>query len=757
MGFWPSRNTETKAAELMPRPVDARAVSHVTGPITQGLTMPGSDMDMGRQVNIYEKVLWVFRCVDARATAIARIPIVARKYGDDDSTAREDPLTKLLNQFPNTYESAFQFRYRLSTQLMLSRKGAFIEVVRSEAGRIVELHLLPSDNVEPIPDARTYVSGYRVKTNDGWVDLPKDKIIWIKLKPHPTRVYEQMTPLVAAGLTVDTDYLARLFNRQYLANNGRPGVIVAVKTGTGISNEDMQVLKSRYSGGPQDAGMATVIEADELSIAQMTGSPDASHINTLSASKEEILLAFGTPESQLGNASGRTFDNADAETEIYYTQTVQPEGDGTLNPFDQFTEGGMSDDIYLTHDWSTVDVLQRVKRREQQQAMAEYDKGLITTDEYLLATGRKPWKVAGTQVLWVPTGKLAITKDDETQEEVQKLVQVGAGAPPAAPEDDPNAPMGPEDQNRLKVLSERLSALTELKALPSVQTKARKQPEQEEPPPGGAAAPVAAAALLVASDRVPPQRLQLETQMTAVVQSLLARYIRALTGRLTGVKIRKDTRYWSPAGNKPLDVTALINRVPATKSYLEDLEDAINPARTRVARRFLREHGGDMPSSSELNRRINRQLLDQMETSFGKVLDILETVIAEADIPGASIEDLTDVITQVADTKTDGWARQQGRHAAGVVNEGVQAVIAEDIPQMMKTWHSIDDDRVRPSHWAVDVDTVGTSQKFRVGTSLMSYPRDPAGPIEQVANCRCWLTFRPATEGDRPGTPPLED
>lgn len=56
-----------------------------------------------------------------------------------------------------------------------------------------------------------------------------------------------------------------------------------------------------------------------------------------------------------------------------------------------------------------------------------------------------------------------------------------------------------------------------------------------------------------------------------------------------------------------------------------------------------------------------------------------------------------------------------------------------------KKWVARMDSRTRPDHAHVHGTTLPIDQLFTVGAALMSYPGDPAGPLEQTANCRCIL------------------
>lgn len=123
---------ETKAA--VPKNPLPRATG---GTRSLGMSVAGaSSWDIDQAITYgYERVIWVYRCVDTIASNAASIPIIEREYDDNTGQVVDDPpLMRLLNRRANPYETAQQFRYRLASQLLLSRRGAFIEVVRNNAG-----------------------------------------------------------------------------------------------------------------------------------------------------------------------------------------------------------------------------------------------------------------------------------------------------------------------------------------------------------------------------------------------------------------------------------------------------------------------------------------------------------------------------------------------------------------------------------------------------------------------------------------------
>lgn len=68
---------------------------------------------------------------------------------------------------------------------------------------------------------------------------------------------------------------------------------------------------------------------------------------------------------------------------------------------------------------------------------------------------------------------------------------------------------------------------------------------------------------------------------------------------------------------------------------------------------------------------------------------------------------------------------------------------AVDSGKHTKTWHTMADDRVRGTHIPLNGETIPIDALFEVGDSLMRFPKDLMydPDWDEVANCRCWLTF----------------
>jgi uncharacterized protein with gpF-like domain len=128
---------------------------------------------------------------------------------------------------------------------------------------------------------------------------------------------------------------------------------------------------------------------------------------------------------------------------------------------------------------------------------------------------------------------------------------------------------------------------------------------------------------------------------------------------------------------------------------------------------------------------------------YGAVAQIIDS----ATVNGASIPDVSDQIEQLfGDTDVAKWknrARTVARtEVVGAYNGGTydafSMIVANDpSTPWVKRWLATEDHRTRPDHVEADGQVVPFSQPFIIGGFPMMYPHDPAGPPQEVINCRC--------------------
>ena len=78
-------------------------------------------------------------------------------------------------------------------------------------------------------------------------------------------------------------------------------------------------------------------------------------------------------------------------------------------------------------------------------------------------------------------------------------------------------------------------------------------------------------------------------------------------------------------------------------------------------------------------------------------------------------------------------------HGAG--NYGAKKQAESTGLNMRREWIAASGERTRSSHNAADGQTVGMDEPFTVGDAKLMFPGDPAGPADEIINCRCAVGY----------------
>lgn len=698
-----------------------------------GYSSPGKPYkdgwDVERGINqAMERVVWVYKSVNAIASNAASLPI-GQRIGDwrIGEMKYDAPILSLLNRRPNPSTDAFTFRHMLSSQVLLSRKGAFVEIVRNRMGDVSALILHQPQHVFPIPDLKTFVSGYSVEyPNTEKHPVASENMMWIKV-PHPIDPYKGQTPLESAGLAIEFDYYSRVYNRNFVINDGRPGGILVV-TGD-MEEEQAEEIGRRFRGTTGSniggAGRVTVMSADDAKyIDTSTNQRDAQYTEARSMNKEEILLAFGVPESVIGNASNRTFANADVELEVFWRETMLPHLTLLERALDILDD---DPETYFAYDLDSVAILSRDDRERNKFHLEELKQGAISIDEYRELTGREG---VGVDELLIPTNLSPVVMSTDGSG-LQDGDRVNPNQRPGRRPDNqpdeaiPSVGGGGNGGSGPKPTSPRLSTDNTYDPTPRPIFEPALAPLSH--PMGDNVKENTAARRTRALDR-------LEASVTLQVGSFFKRQQRVLGEKASSKKMKER---WD--GGEKISVDDIFD----SKVWDDQLSA---DAKTWISAVFL---DGAIDIAGE-----TFDKLDMQEKQVGELIeDRIKHILVVNEATKKNLQKILDEFAgrphssfsaAVQDWLKESFAKRLKTivktEVSGAFNAGLLWA-ARQLGYTRKIWIHTDIASGREEHHLVANSTVGIDEAFDVSGKAVRFPGDFDGDGHSVINCRCTLSF----------------
>lgn len=192
----------------------------------------------------------------------------------------------------------------------------------------------------------------------------------------------------------------------------------------------------------------------------------------------------------------------------------------------------------------------------------------------------------------------------------------------------------------------------------------------------------------------------------------------------------------------------------------QDLLGATQKTRESAATSAVRPITSTMGVSFELEAPLVKDLVAKAGVRAAKISipglrDAVYLAIRQAFEEGLSVDQTAALIYEKADNLAGYQAEMLARtDLIGTANGGSLLAAKTVWPQggITKRWvnatdsNTINDGRIRPTHMEANGQEVPIDGHFIVGGARMLYPGDPAGPDDEVCNCRCTLVYHDALQ-----------
>jgi hypothetical protein len=180
---------------------------------------------------------------------------------------------------------------------------------------------------------------------------------------------------------------------------------------------------------------------------------------------------------------------------------------------------------------------------------------------------------------------------------------------------------------------------------------------------------------------------------------------------------------------------AVVSRHIADPLGDQVVKDAMDTATAVVPDHVLQRHVADhVGAVRAMAPHIDESVQGVLSEAFREELTLGETMQRLEDVGGLS------------QTSAFATARTE---LNGISQGAIAASIAHDEKTGAKIWHSVGDDRTRPSHLDMEGIEVSPGGLFLVGGFEARAPGDPMLPLEERIFCRCWIAVRALTGEER--------
>lgn len=328
----------------------------------------------------YREVEVVNRAIELIINGLIEIPIIVEGGGPVKK------VDKLINRSPNPFEDRVKFFRRAFLDYLLDG-NAFFYYDKTN------LYVLPANDVEVIPDPKTFIShynflirnmqqssvyGYGKQTTrqESALKFGTDEIIHIK-SDNEDSIYRGSPRLKSIKRLIELYYYLINFQRQFFKNNGIPGIVLQTDSvlSPKVKERVLEQWRQSYStifGGARspailDGGLQ-ISPFGQIKFSELDFEASVERI------QQDIAKALGVPYVLLKSGNNA---NIAANQVLFYNHTVMPILEQFCSAFAHFFNG----DIIIRPDRAAVSSLRADEKTQALYYSSLVNTGIITPNE----------------------------------------------------------------------------------------------------------------------------------------------------------------------------------------------------------------------------------------------------------------------------------------------------------------------------------------------------------------------------------------
>lgn len=552
---------------------------------------------------------------------------------------------------------------------------------------------------------------------------------------NPYDEWRGLAPLTAIFNAAESDYLAGVYTRNLMRNNGDQGVYIGVKGQPPTDAQREQILaqlREKKRRAQRGEFSAAFVPADIVVEDAKASAPGAEIQASRIASREEIFVGLGVPPA-MGQVKASYSTGATSDRYQLITGTCMAQAKAVDDALGQIATMQTGRALTAEADWDDHPVMVEARQARVESALKLWGAGMPLKDanDYL-GLGMKPF--AGWEVGYLPFSVMPV----EAAGAAADPAQDPALAEPAEP-----APADPAvEQLRLVLL-------------------ARQRCERHVAPAAPVARRVEAGDPFAAfvctchggegmemKERDPKQVARwrdLMAKRRETIRSYEARFGRELMQARREVLAKIESAYTPAAKSADGVVTKaaaadfIFNLADWKKGFLGSMRKVAATALNTAGKQLFAELGKDDPFAFPPEAVL--EFARSRENKLSGVADEVHARITESLEAGITKGDTTEELAARIRAEFNGLAVGRSRviamtETSAAYGQGRQQAMQE-AGIGYKQWLTSGNANVRAAHAAANDQIVPVDGFFEVAGEQLAHPGDPAGSPENVINCHC--------------------
>ena len=330
--------------------------------------------------------VWVYRCINKRAKAVASIPwYVEERVGDTWQRVPNHPIEVLLTE-PNPFMTGQKLMEYLVNHLDLSG-NALWKIVKARGVPVEFWTIVPDTNViRPVPHRNTFLSHYEYQIDPGNIlRIEPNDIIHFKTV-DPANYYWGLSPIQVAAKVIDTDIESVNWNKISLQNRAvTDGIFSFSHPLTKVQWEEARAQIREQHQGSGNSHTPWVLGSG-ATWHQMSLSPvEMDFLQSRKYNREEICAVFDVPPILVGSQDAASYNNYSTARRAFYEDSIVPLLDDIRECLDmalvpywdtKARDPGEQNSIRLMYDLNNVTALQEEFGEKVKNAEILYNMGI---------------------------------------------------------------------------------------------------------------------------------------------------------------------------------------------------------------------------------------------------------------------------------------------------------------------------------------------------------------------------------------------